>query len=317
MTEEKRTPFADRLLEAIERKGNPCMVGLDPRFEDIPHSILERVRTAFGDTVEAAAHALFVFNREIIDIVADRVPAVKPQFAFYELFGAPGVKAFADTIRYARQKGLLTIADVKRNDIGSTVAASSHAFLGRTSIWDGREEAMFDADAVTVNGWLGSDGITPFLDDCQRYGKGIFVLVKTSNKSSAEFQNLLVDGEPLYIHVARKCAQWGENHVGSRGFSSVGVVVGATYPAEAEAVRAVLPQAIFLVPGFGFQGGKAEDLQRFCHHGSGIIINSSRGIIHAYQQKPWSVQFGEEGYRQAISAALDDMIDNVRRALGQ
>jgi orotidine-5'-phosphate decarboxylase len=311
MTSTSIISFSDRLLTEIERKGNPCMVGLDPRFEDIPESIRESCRRTYGETLEAIGRSLFLFNKTIIDLVAAHVPAVKPQIAFYEMYGPEGIKAYLDTIAYARSQGLLVIADVKRNDIGSTVEAYSQAYLGRIPVWNGQKQPLFDADAVTVNAYLGYDGIKPFLDDCRDYGKGIFVLVKTSNKSSADFQNLLVEGTPLYLRVAQKCAEWGESLRGQGGFSSVGVVVGATYPSEGLEIRKVLPGAFFLVPGYGVQGGKAEDIRQLTVKGKGVLVNSSRGIIHAYRQKPYDTEFGEARFKDAIVKALATMIGEL------
>lgn len=307
--------FADRLYNAIQEKKSPCIVGLDPRIEDIPHIIREKSLKKHGNTPTAVADAILAFNREVIDIVAPSIPAVKPQMAFYEMYGPAGMQAFIDTVTYAREKGLLVIADVKRNDIGSTVAAYSNAYLGKVPRIEGEAAPLFDVDAVTVNGYLGTDGIKPFLKDCQLYGKGIFVLVKTSNPSSAEFQNIEAAGKPLYHHVAEQCKKWGEELIGENGFSSVGVVVGATYPEEAVAVRSILPQAYFLVPGFGFQGGDASKLKLFFSKGQGVIINSSRGIIHAYRQQNFAEQYGEKRYHEAIAASLEKMNQQVHSAL--
>ncbi|MFC1852739.1 orotidine-5'-phosphate decarboxylase [candidate division CSSED10-310 bacterium] len=307
--------FADKLIAAIEQKGTPCIVGLDPRFKDLPAAITQQCLDEYGETLTGITHSILRFNQQVIDIVSPYVPAVKPQIAFYEMYGPPGVQAYLETITYARQKGLLVIADVKRNDIGSTVAAYSNAFLGRVPFWNNQLKPVFNVDAVTVNPYLGSDGIQPFLDDCQKYGKGIFVLVKTSNPSSSEFQHLPVEGEAFYLHVARKCKAWGENIMGNQGFSSVGLVVGATFPQEAIQIRKLLPQALFLVPGFGFQGGKAEDMKHFFINGRGAIINSSRGIIHAYRQEPYARKYGEEQYQQAIAESLQTMIRQVDQIL--
>ncbi|MBN2384966.1 orotidine-5'-phosphate decarboxylase [bacterium] len=309
--------FADRLFQAIEQKKTPCIVGLDPRFSNIPSQIREAARAEYGPTIEGIARALFLFNQAIIDLVAPLVPAVKPQIAFYEMYGPAGMKAYLDTVRYARSRGLLVIADVKRNDIGSTVAAYSQAYLGTVPGWDNSKYTLFDADAVTVNPYLGSDGIKPFLDDCATYGKGIFILVKTSNPSSSEFQNLLVHDTPLYIHVARKCRDWGDALIGKCGFSAVGAVVGATYPDEAVRVRQELPQAFLLVPGFGAQGGTAQDILPFFRDGRGALINNSRGIIHAYTQAPYKDTYGEQYFEKAVVEALELMITQVRTVLAQ
>lgn len=316
LTKNSFNNFADRLNQAIKDKRTPCIVGLDTRFNQIPDIIRETNRKIYGETILGITNSIFDFNREVIDIIADYVPAVKPQIAFYELYGPAGIQAYLDTINYARKKGLIIIADVKRNDIGSTVKAYSQAYLGIPPGWDNApQKPLFDVDAITVNPYLGSDGINPFLNDCEHFGKGIFVLVKTSNPSSSEFQNKLIENQPLYLHVAEKCREWGKNLIGKSHFSSVAVVVGATYPEEAEKIRSILPNAIFLIPGFGFQGGSAKQLQPFFIDGEGGVINSSRGIIHAYNQKPYSSAYGQANYREAINAALQKMIKQVADAI--
>jgi len=316
MPEQKENSFADRLAQAIEKKGTPCIVGLDPRFRDIPHSLIEECRSTHGETLEGIARTLFLFNKNVIDLVAPLVPAVKPQIAFYEQYGPAGLQAYWDTITYAREQGLLVIADVKRNDIDSTVAAYSQAYLGEVPFWNDTKQPLFNADAVTVNPYLGTDGIKPFLTDCSAFGKGIFILVKTSNPSGREFQNLLTaDGIPLYLHVARKCREWGQHLLGKSGFSSVGAVVGATFPEEAASIRRELPHAFLLVPGFGFQGGKADDLTAFFSEGRGALVNSSRGIIHSYTQEPFKSSYGEKHYQKAVVEALEKMIEQVHRVV--
>ena len=309
-----------RLMQAIRDKGAPVVVGLDPNLSFIPRELLIRSRedaAAEGRTLtgqECAAEAIRRFNKAIIDTVCDIVPAVKPQSAMYEQFGLPGLAAYAWTVRYAREKGLLVIADVKRGDIGSTSAAYAAGHLGSTLI-DGKAEKGFDADFATVNPYLGTDGIKPFIDVCNACDKGIFVLVKTSNPSSGEFQDIrTADGRPMYVLVGEKVREWGRLSMDGR-YSNVGAVVGATYSEQGRELRALMPEIFILAPGYGAQGASAEDLLPFFdENGEGCIVNSSRGILAAWQ-KPAYASYGEADYAGAARAAAVDMAEDLRAAL--
>lgn len=306
---------ADKLLDLIDEKQNPSVVGLDPSIEQFP-SFLKEKRKDDPNAFQAVAETIVEFNCLIIDAVADIVPAVKPQMAFYEQYGSFGVKAFEETVDYAKQKGLLVIDDSKRNDIGSTAAAYANAHLGRSAILDGSRVPALDADYLTVNPYLGSDGIKPFIDACREFGKGIFALVKTSNPSSGELQDKMVEGRPVYEVVAELVEEWGRDLVGERGYSSIGAVVGATFPEEAERLRAVMPKSIFLAPGYGAQGGTAKDLLPcFNDDGYGAIVNSSRGIIYAYSKDQYKDRFAEEEFHLAARQAALDMRDDIVRTL--
>lgn len=311
--------FADKLIEAVKKKGNPICVGLDPRLSQIPESIKQRalmVKNKDGETLSptaAAAWALYEFNKGIIDAVHDLVPVVKPQIAFYEIFGAEGVKAYVDTLKYAKSKGLLTIADAKRNDIGSTAEAYAQSFLGEVAIFEDSENEVvmpiFEADSITINPYLGWDGVKPFVQEAEKYGKGVFVLVKTSNKSSGDLQDLeMKDGKALYEIAGHLVDSWGADVVGESGYSLVGAVVGATYPEQAKKLRAIMPQAIFLVPGYGAQGAGAEDVKPcFNKDGLGAIVNNSRGIIFAYEKLGMLPDAYEEAARTAVLEMKKDL----------
>lgn len=316
--------FADRLIEEIKKKGNPICVGLDPRLDVIPEFIREE---AFADAanrgkpLRAAAEALLAFNKGIIDAVCDIVPVVKPQVAFYEIFGAEGMRAYEATLDYAHSKGLITIADVKRNDIGSTAEAYACAYLGDVPVEE-EKARIFDADSVTVNGYLGSDGVKPFIKVAAAEGKGIFVLVKTSNKSSGELQDLFVyddvakakDAKPLYEVMGYYVDSFGADEIGESGYSLVGAVVGATYPEQAKRLRAIMPNAFFLVPGYGAQGGTAADVRAcFNEDGLGAVVNSSRGIIFAYKEE--GSTYGEKDYAFAARDAALKMAEELKKVL--
>ena len=274
----------DRLIRAIDEKKNPTVAGLDPKLDYVPEFIKKDSREKYGDTLEAAADALLTFNKGLIDSLCDVVAAVKPQCAYYEMYGWQGVKALYDTIAYAKEKGLFVITDGKRNDIGTTMEAYAAAHIGKTEAF-GKTFESFSADALTVNGYLGSDGINPLLNVCKEEDKGIFVLVKTSNPSSGELQDLKSGGRFIYEHMADLVKEWGADLIGTHGYSSVGAVVGATYPEQAEALRAQMPHTYFLVPGYGAQGGKAADVAKsFNRDGLGAIVNASRSIMCAYQK---------------------------------
>ncbi len=307
--------FSDNLIKQIRAKKSVVCVGLDPRLEKIPAAVRDAAREKYpDDALRAAGEAIFVFNKEIIDAVADLVPAVKPQIAFYEMYGVAGMQVFADTLKYARSKGLVTIADAKRNDIGTTAEAYANAYLGSVSVF-GENVSPFEADSITVTPYLGWDGIKPFLDVAKKTEKGLFVLVKTSIKSSGDLQDLAVGvgGDkihPLYETVGHFVESWGADDVGEEGYSCVGAVVGATYPTQAAKLRTLMPETIFLVPGFGAQGGTVEDvLPCFNAGGMGAIINSSRDVIFAYES---SDKFGELDYAAAAREKVLEMNEQLK-----
>ena len=303
----------NRLVSRIRETGAPIVVGLDPMLSYIPEQILEKAFSECGETLEGAAQAIWEFNREIIDNTCDLIAAVKPQIAMYEQFGLEGLKAFEKTVKYCKEKGLVVIGDVKRGDIGSTSAAYATAHLGKVTVGTKRI-AAFDEDFATVNPYLGSDGVKPFVKVCREEKKGIFVLVKTSNPSSGEFQDRLIDGRPLYEHVGEKVAEWGEECMGD-SYSYVGAVVGATYPEMGKILRKIMPKAYILVPGYGAQGGKGADLVHFFNaDGLGAIVNSSRGIIAAWQQEEYG-KYGAEHFGEASRAAVLDMREDIAQAL--
>ncbi len=311
--------FIDRLIAKIIEKNNPTVVGLDPKLDYVPASLIDMAFKQYGESLEGAASAILTFNKALIDTLADVVPAVKPQLAYYEMYGVAGVKAFYETVSYAKSKGLIVIADGKRNDIGSTAEAYSTAFLGRTSITGGKTEAAFDADALTVNPYLGIDGIKPFIEDCKKYDKGIFILVKTSNKSSGQLQDLLTSqSKSIYEIVAQYVEDWGKNITGEHGYSSVGAVVGATYPNQAKILRSIMKKAYILVPGYGAQGGSAMDASHnFNRDGLGAIINASRSIMCAWQAESWKDKYGEGDYAMAARAEAIRMKDDINGAIGR
>ena len=299
-----------KLIEKIEKTNAPIVVGLDPMLDYIPAFLKDAAFEEHGQTLEGAAEAVWMFNKRIIDAVYDLVPAVKPQIAMYEQFGIPGLTAFARTVDYCRGKGLLVIGDVKRGDIGSTSAAYAEGHLGGVKVGD-RFCRAFDEDFATVNPYLGSDGINPFLKVCQREDKGIFVLVKTSNPSSGEFQDRLIDGRPLYELVGEKVREWGESCMDG-AYSNVGAVVGATYPEMGRVLRGIMPRTYILVPGYGAQGGSGKDLAPFFNKdGLGAIVNSSRGIIAAYRQEKYAA-YTPEHFEEASRAAVLDMARDIR-----
>ena len=276
-----------KLIEKIKKTNAPICVGLDPMLSYVPEQILKEAYSDCGETLSGAAEAIWRYNRKLIDATCDLIPAVKPQVAMYEQFGVEGLKAFQKTVEYCHEKGLIVIGDVKRGDIGSTSAAYAAAHLGKVTVGK-NAYAPFDEDFATVNPYLGTDGIQPFLDVCSEEGKGIFILVKTSNPSSGEFQDRLIDGRPLYELVGEKVAAWGEELMGEE-YSYVGAVVGATYPEMGRILRKIMPKAYILVPGYGAQGGQGKDLLPFFNEdGMGAIVNSSRGIIAAYKQEKYA-----------------------------
>jgi len=296
--------FADLLIEAIKKKGSPICVGLDPRLDQLPPYIVEKNKKKYKETREAVAESILEFNKGIIDAVHDLVPIIKPQIAFYELFGYEGVRAFEETVKYAKEKGLLVISDAKRNDIGSTSEAYAKSQIGWNSYFSKEKEPVIGADAVTINAYFGKDGVKPFLELCDNDQKGIFVLVRTSNPSAGEVQNLIHENKTIYQMMGYYVDSWGADLTGENGYSSVGAVVGATYPKEAKLLREVMPNSYFLVPGYGAQGGGAEDVKPcFKKDGLGAIINSSRGITFAYQK----MDFDDNAYAEASRLAVEDM----------
>lgn len=303
----------NKLVEKIQKTHAPIVVGLDPMLSYVPEHIQKKAFAEFGETPAGAAEAIWQFNKEIVDKTYDLIPAVKPQIAMYEQFGIEGLKAFQKTVDYCKEKDLIVIGDVKRGDIGSTSAAYAVGHLGRVQIGS-KSYSTFNEDFVTVNPYLGSDGIKPFIEVCKEEKKGLFILVKTSNPSSGEFQDQLIDGKPLYELVGEKVAQWGEEHMGNT-YSYIGAVVGATYPEMGKVLRKVMPKSFILVPGYGAQGGKGKDLVHYFNaDGLGAIVNSSRGIIAAYKQEQYA-KFGAENFGDASRAAVEDMIADIDGAL--
>lgn len=303
------------LIEKIKKTNAPIVVGLDPMLGYIPEHIQKKAFAEHGETLAGAGEAIWQYNKGIVDAVCDLIPAVKPQIAMYEQFGLEGVKAFVKTVDYCKEKGLVVIGDIKRGDIGSTSEAYAVGHLGRVTVGS-RTYCGFNEDFATVNPYLGSDGVKPFLKVCKEEKKGIFVLVKTSNPSSGELQDRLVDGKPLYEIVGEQVNAWGAECMPEAGsYSFVGAVVGATYPEQGRILRKIMPHTFILVPGYGAQGGKGADLVHFFNEdGLGAIINSSRGIIAAYKQEKYA-SFGEEGYADAARAAVIDMREDIAGAL--
>lgn len=303
----------DKLVNKIKKLNAPVVVGLDPMLAYVPEHIKKAAFEAKGETLEGAAEAIWQFNKGIVDATCDLIPAVKPQIAMYEQFGVPGVEAFHKTVEYCRSKDLVIIGDVKRGDIGSTSEAYAVGHLGQVAVGS-HSYYGFNEDFATVNPYLGSDGVQPFIEVCKKENKGLFILVKTSNKSSGEFQDQLVGQKPLYELVGEKVAQWGEQHVGKCGYSFIGAVVGATYPEMGKVLRKMMPKTFILVPGYGAQGGKAKDLVHYFNEdGLGAIVNSSRGIIAAYKQPAYE-KFGPENYADASRKAVEDMVADIASA---
>lgn len=302
----------DNLIRKIKETNNPTVMGLDPRYEMIP----ECVRNKYDQTLEGACKAILEYNKALIDATYDVIPAVKPQVAFYEMFGIDGIKVFNETCKYAKEKGMVVIADAKRGDIGSTAQGYSNAFLGKTPIGENEIE-IFNVDFLTVNPYMGTDCVKPFVDDCKKYNKGLFVLVKTSNKSSGDVQDLVLqNGKTIYETIAELVNVWGEDLVGENGYSSIGAVVGATYPKQLEELRNIMPKTYFLIPGYGAQGGKAEDIALgFDSNGLGGIVNASRSLMCAYKSDLWKDKFAEEDYAKATRAEALRMRDELNSAL--
>lgn len=302
-----------QLIEKIQSTKAPICVGLDPMLNYIPEHILKKSFGEFGETLEGAADAIWQFNKEIIDHTFDLIPSVKPQIAMYEQFGIEGLNTYKKTVDYCQSKGLLVIGDAKRGDIGSTSAAYATAHIGKVQVGSNTFSG-FGTEFLTVNPYLGTDGIKPFVDVCKLEDRGLFVLVKTSNPSSGEFQDQLVDGKPLYELVAEKVVEWGADCMDGT-YSNVGAVVGATYPEMSRILRKRMPNTYFLVPGYGAQGGTAEDL-KYCFNedGLGAIVNSSRGIIAAYKQETYA-KFGAEHFAEASRQAVIDMVADINSVL--
>ena len=302
----------DRLIEKIKETNNPTVMGLDPRYEMLPKCITDK----YSQDLEGVAKAIVEFNKKLIDETCDIIPAVKPQIAFYEMYGIPGMQAFKETCDYAKEKGMVVISDIKRGDIGSTATGYSNAFLGRTPIGES-QEAIYDVDFVTVNPYMGTDCVKPFIEDCKKYDKGLFILVKTSNPSSGELQDLKLEtGEEIYKRVADLVETWGEELRGEHGYSSVAAVVGATYPKQLEDLRKKATHTFFLIPGYGAQGGKAEDIAlAFDKNGLGGIVNASRSLMCAYKSDMWKEQFSEEDYAKATRAEAIRMRDELNSVI--
>ena len=289
----------DQLIEKIKIMKNPTVIGLDPRYEMLP----KYVKDKYPKTLEGVGQAIIEYNKELIDAIYDIIPAIKPQIAFYEMYGIPGMQAFKETCEYAKQKGMFVIADIKRGDIGSTAQGYSNAYLGKTKIEE-NEQSLYDIDFVTVNPYMGTDCVKPFIEDCKKYNKGLFILVKTSNPSSGELQDVkLESGEEVYTRVAKYVENWGEELRGEYNYSSISAVVGATYPEQLKQLRKVAPHTYFLIPGYGAQGGKAEDIALgFDENGLGGIVNASRSLMCAYKSDMWKNKFEEKDYAKATRA---------------
>ena len=305
--------MVSKLIEKIQKTKAPICVGLDPMLSYIPEHVTKKAYEEFGETLEGAAEAIWQFNKEIVDATCDLIPSVKPQIAMYEQFGLPGLAAYDKTVKYCQEKGLIVIGDVKRGDIGSTSAAYAAGHIGKVQVGS-KTYSGFDTEYITVNPYLGTDGVKPFVDVCNECDRGIFVLVKTSNPSSGEFQDRLIDGRPLYELVAEKVVEWGSASMDGE-YSNVGAVVGATYPEMSKILRKLMPKTYFLVPGYGAHGGTAEDL-KYCFNqdGLGAIVNSSRGIIAAYKKDTYA-KFGPEHFGEASRQAVIDMIADIGRVL--
>lgn len=306
----------DRLIDKIVKTQNPTVAGLDPKLDFLPHYLKEEAFSLCGKNLKGAAVAILNYNKALIDVLCDIVPAVKPQLAYYEMYGVEGVKTFYETVQYAKEKGMFVIADGKRNDIGTTMEAYAAAHLGEVNV-EGESFTPFGSDALTVNGYLGSDGIRPLLSVCERLDKGIFVLVKTSNPSSGELQDQKLGEQSVYEAMGRMCESWGEALPGRYGYSGVGAVVGATYPEQLSELRKKLPHTFFLVPGYGAQGGGAGDVAgAFDERGLGAVVNSSRGILCAWKKENCDERdFAGAARREAIRMREDIVAVSGRASL--
>lgn len=303
----------DKLIEKIKETKNPTLLGLDPRLSYVPKYITDDCIEKYGNTTEAVAEAFFIFNKAIIDSTYDLIPAVKPQVAMYEMFGAKGIECYIKTIEYAKSKNLIVIGDIKRSDIASTAEAYSDGHIGRVEI-GGEKFEIYKEDFITLNPYLGIDSIEPYFKNCKEYEKGLFILVKTSNPNSGQLQDLYVENMTLCEKVGKFTQQWGEDFIGKYGYSSIGAVVGATHPKDAQKLRKIMPNVFFLVPGYGAQGGKAQDLTVcFDNNGIGAIVNSSRGIIAAYKNEIYRERFSEKEFAEASRQAVIDMKEDLNR----
>lgn len=302
----------DRLINKIKETNNPTVIGIDPNYENI----LKCIKSKYDESMAGVAQAILEFNKTLIDATYDIIPAVKINIAFYEMYGLEGMKTFEKTCNYAKEKGMIVIADIKRGDIGTTARAYSNAFLGKTKIGE-KEESIYDVDFVTLNAYMGIDAIKPFIEDSKKYNKGAFILVKTSNPSSGELQDeKLETGEEIYTKVAKLVEKWGEELRGEYGYSSISAVVGATYPKQLEDLREIAPHTFFLIPGYGAQGGKAEDIALgFDEDGIGGIVNSSRGLMYAYKSDLWKDKFAEEDFAKATREEAIRMRDELNKAI--
>lgn len=302
----------DILIDKIKKMNNPTVLGLDPRYDMVPECIKSKYEKDFNGTMEA----ILEFDKRLIDSIYDIIPAVKINTAFYEMFGFKGMQVFEEICKYAKEKDMIVIADAKRGDIGTTAQAYSNAFLGETPIANNETYIMGNIDFVTVNPYLGIDGVKPFIEDCKKYNKGIFVLVKTSNPSSGELQDLkLEDGKTIYAKVAELVNSWGEELIGEYGYSSISSVVGATYREQLEELRKIMPHSYFLIPGYGAQGGKAEDIALGFKNGIGGIVNSSRGLMCAYKSDRWKEKYSEEQFAEATRAEAIRMREDLNQAI--
>lgn len=302
----------DRLIDKIKETNNPTVIGIDPKYDMIP----ECIKNKYEQNMEGVAKAIEEFNKALIDATFDIIPAVKINIAFYEMYGLEGMKVFEETCKYAKEKGMLVMADIKRGDIGSTSKAYSNAFLGRTQIGE-KEEKIYDVDFVTLNPYMGIDSVKPFIEDCKKYNKGAFIIVKTSNPSSGDLQDLkLENGEEVYTRVAKLVEEWGEDLRGKYEYSSISAVVGATYPKQLKDLRKTAPHTFFLIPGYGAQGGKAEDIALgFDSNGIGGIVNSSRGLMCAYKSDLWKDKYTEERFAEATRQEAIRMRNELNNAI--
>lgn len=306
--------ITDNLISKIKETGNPTVIGVDTRYDMVP----DCVKNKYSKDINGMCSAMFEYSKALIDSTYDIIPAVKLQSAYFEMYGVEGIKLYKKMIDYCKAKGMIVMADVKRGDIGSTSAGYSRAYLGKNIINE-KEEGIFDVDFATVNPYMGSDCVNPFVEDCKKYDKGIFVLVKTSNKSSGEIQDLKTeDGEEIYKKVAKLVNTWGKDLIGEYGYSSVSAVVGATYPKQLKELRSLMPNAYFLIPGYGAQGGKAEDIALgFDKNGLGGIVNATRSLMCAYKSDLWKDKFKEEDYAQATRAEAIRMRDELNKAINK
>ncbi|GHU51587.1 orotidine 5'-phosphate decarboxylase [Clostridia bacterium] len=302
--------ITDVLIDKIKEKSNPAVVGLDPQLSFIPDCVKESSYKQFGKTAKGASEAIFEFNKYVIDVIAPYVPAVKPQIAMYEQFGAHGIDAFVRTVQFAKERGLVVIGDVKRGDIASTAKCYSDGHIGRVDI-DGESVSVYDEDFITINPYLGYDSVEPYLSNLEKYGKGLFVLVKTSNPNSGEIQDLYTSGIAVHEKVGELVANWGKTSIGRYGYSAIGAVVGATHRTQAENLRALMPSTFFLVPGYGAQGATAEDIAVCFKNGIGAIVNSSRGIIAAHTSRKYA-RFAGEFFTRSVLQAVIDMREDLR-----